>query len=1755
MHESDSVSVRIHRGWVVRRLLLAVVAVALLGASIVPPANAQVQNPSTYAYPMPGKAGEPEVRCTTCVSTTTKDRPTWPYSLPIKRFVGRMLDSARTRDIQAPIRTLRARDVRVAPENGRLYVMFGGSRFVGWNLNTFFTADLGKPLSQLSPTYNITPELFLPYPTYVDADTDGAWRTIQVDGQNRLGAFDWDDRGLVYLAYGPYGWGIVKDLPSGFSFVTQVTDKGSLVSTNSIQVLRSGSTYYAVLMNPTGSSQSAIFDASNSTTPNFIGYVDKAPISFEKITSDKSQGIQDDIFGAIAAGTQVLELYTTTQFVNGRGPSKTFTPATGLYKDITTDGTNFYAMHGVGANQDIDVISPTRPGDATSYAITQTYHIPGGASAGELRWGGGYLTLSSRDSQNIPDIRLFKVTSGEIKDIDLGKFFQKYYATPPAGYAKPDGNTSLFTSSVVYSTGGHDYLIFESYGMADVYELQAGDSVDIAINTAAGYGTPNANSPSTGGPYYGDPISFSSVASTSAAMTLNWNFGNSESPDNTTTSLSGVAAVHQFSGLTTSSQILGGRTVTATNALDSTISDTQPVTMFVPEARVGVARTSIFLQSNASAIAFVPGDRFVDASDGSIQGHYGIWTIDGTPLTGTPPESQPVGTCGAHTLSFEAHYVPYTGTGAAIVPAMSSASHYISDVSNLAYTVKPFIAGLKVLSYDASNVTFKNIARAASTSTFATGAQWTVDLQFLNAAGGVVSPPVAKTSTIGTQDTFVITKSLIATAKKAVLTITVDPTAITDFSCASTTQAVAEMPISIPDPSIKVSGCGNVGSPCSLTAVSLSDASLTEWKYQWKLNGVATSTAATYTPIISSAGSYNVELSATNAFGFATAVKALSVLAPLCTGKPTNISLGVSCTTCTTSTVVKFTPYAFSPYAFQTCDSFSWSFGDGQSSNLKTPTHQYTRDGSYTVKLTVTNSNGSGIATTTVQIGNVAPPPPACPTVAPSNIYFNLTAASGCTAANPNCKTLETITFTPAPWGYSLQTCDEYLWSFGDGISSTTRNASHSYTNPGTYPVKLTVSNDKGSNTAATINVVITGGGGGSCAAAPGQFIDMTYSGPTSGCVTAGSTPCGVNETVSFAASAFGYVFQACDTFSWNFGDGLAGATGKTTSHKFTGNGTFKVKLTVTNTNGTSIGERNVVVGTGGGGGTPPPVVDFTISNPAPAVGATVNFAGSIVSGTVTSWSWTFGDSAPRGTSQNVSHAYANPGTFTVTLTAANEGGSTVVAKTVTVIEANTFAFLLPVVTHLDNADGNGGKWQTDFHIFNPTPNFDPGSPMNLTFEFKGQTKTLPFDKSTDIREDFLNYLTTEKTTWSVIVRGTGDYPPQMWTRTYFVSSSGVGKYGQFIPAIPLTGQTTATATAPKQYLPGLQFGPKESSSKFRTNIGLINPSPTAAEISMAFLDKDGLPVGTSFNTTIQRYSLVQVNDGQIRGTVPQLVPGKGYTVELNSSSPGMVAYASMIDNTSNDPVFVQSVSETDAAGAERKVQILPGLAHVGEWRSDVSIFNADSHTIQFDMELLGTDGSRIVEAKSLTLGGSQALQLDDLLNSANPLPVPVGTQLGTLRLTTNIGSQYPIIFSRTYNDRGAEGTFGQGIPAFSGTEGNVKAGTPSYIAGVRSNSSYYTNLGLVSTSAEASTVLVKFLDPIWGLVIGERSYTVNPGQSMIIGSATSDYLHDLRNPSSSADEGTLQIDVTSGGSVWAFVSIIDKLTLDPEYVPATPSN
>ena len=130
-------------------------------------------------------------------------------------------------------------------------------------------------------------------------------------------------------------------------------------------------------------------------------------------------------------------------------------------------------------------------------------------------------------------------------------------------------------------------------------------------------------------------------------------------------------------------------------------------------------------------------------------------------------------------------------------------------------------------------------------------------------------------------------------------------------------------------------------------------------------------------------------------------------------------------------------------------ESYTWDFGDNQYSDEENPIHIYYVSGSYAVKLTVSNLAGQSIHNGII---TVYQNPSAIFDAYPTNVINN-----------------EQIVIF---YSYSYF-ADNYLWNFGDDITSTEANPYHKYESPGVYTVSLNVSTSYGCTDSAALETPI----------------------------------------------------------------------------------------------------------------------------------------------------------------------------------------------------------------------------------------------------------------------------------------------------------------------------------------------------------------------------------------------------------------------------------------------------------------------------------------------------------------------------------------------------------------------------------------------------------------------------------------------------------------------------------------------------------
>ncbi|MDI9634180.1 MAG: PKD domain-containing protein [Methanolinea sp.] len=147
----------------------------------------------------------------------------------------------------------------------------------------------------------------------------------------------------------------------------------------------------------------------------------------------------------------------------------------------------------------------------------------------------------------------------------------------------------------------------------------------------------------------------------------------------------------------------------------------------------------------------------------------------------------------------------------------------------------------------------------------------------------------------------------------------------------------------------------------------------------------------------------------------------------------------------------------------------------------------------------------------------------------------------------------------------------------------------------------------------------------------------------------------------------------------WTFGDGTtAWSNGSATvTHVYALPGNYSVSLTVANDGGEDTLARDDLVRVAPSG--PRPIPFFTANRTFGVAPLTVQFTDRSKRGPL-AWHWDFGDGNTSSEKDPV-HTYASPGTYTVTLTVWNSGGSATASLPVMVRAAPVFPVPTPTVT------------------------------------------------------------------------------------------------------------------------------------------------------------------------------------------------------------------------------------------------------------------------------------------------------------------------------------------------------------------------------------------------------------------------------------------------------------------------------------------
>jgi PKD repeat protein len=362
--------------------------------------------------------------------------------------------------------------------------------------------------------------------------------------------------------------------------------------------------------------------------------------------------------------------------------------------------------------------------------------------------------------------------------------------------------------------------------------------------------------------------------------------------------------------------------------------------------------------------------------------------------------------------------------------------------------------------------------------------------------------------------------------------------------------------------------------------------------------------------------------------------------------------------------------------------AYSWDFGDGTTSTDSLPTKIYKTVGTYNIRLITTSDKGCRDTMIQSQVAVVGRP------------------KAGFTATTVCGENLTQFTNTSITSGGII-----YEWFFGDGNTSSDKNATHVYAKGGQYTVRLRLTNSNGCRDSVSQTVTVNPkpiaafSTSRACAGDPVTFTDetsvntgsiQTYQwsfgdgkssadqNPVHTFATQGSfnvtliaiSDKGCSDTVTqkitvYSVPQIGFsannvcvgnatqftnqFVSASYKYVWDFGDGDS-SEAVSPAHSYSAGGAYTVTLLVTNSNGcTRTMSKSVTV-------YDKPVADFSAGDVC--LGSEMAFTDKSVfaNGTAASWAWSFGDNE-TSTAQNPAHKYAAPGIYTVTLAVTNSNG------------------------------------------------------------------------------------------------------------------------------------------------------------------------------------------------------------------------------------------------------------------------------------------------------------------------------------------------------------------------------------------------------------------------------------------------------------------------------------------------------------------
>ncbi len=327
-----------------------------------------------------------------------------------------------------------------------------------------------------------------------------------------------------------------------------------------------------------------------------------------------------------------------------------------------------------------------------------------------------------------------------------------------------------------------------------------------------------------------------------------------------------------------------------------------------------------------------------------------------------------------------------------------------------------------------------------------------------------------------------------------------------------------------------------------------------------------------------------------------------------------------------------------------------------------------------------------------------------------------------------------------------------------------------------------------------------------------------------------------------------------------------------------------------------------------------------------------------------------------------------------------------------------------------------------------------------------------------------------------------------------------------------------------------------EESELFRTNFGLVNLGVDQVTVEVLFVDPSGSDLGT-LSYTLPPRGVTQSN--QVLRELTELEIS-GFSAEVRVVTPEgrVMAYGSVVDNSSGDPTFIDTRLNTHVIDI-----VVPAAARLAgangtQWASDLLLHNARPHQVLATVRRWNRDADNSsAETIELNLSGGESLLLDDIVDA-------LFSDTGAAALAIN-ATDGLMATSRTFNDA-ASGTFGQLVPGMDASDDTtLRPGRLGHLAQLEQTdlaTGRRTNLGLVNLGEHPVVVEVRFFAGD-GSALGELNPQLPPFGYIQINEALTEV--------GAADTTDVRAEIeviTVGGRVLAYASTVDNRTGDPVF-------